>query len=64
MTSEWRPIETVPKTVVMLYFPAVKEDSRGRGGHIEMMRIDHASAYPHRHPTHWMPLPEPPDVEP
>jgi hypothetical protein len=61
----WFPITlaSMPKTPVLLYFPAIPNDRYGHNGHAEMMQIGYYSAFPYRRPTHWMPLPEPPCEE-
>ena len=58
----WQPIETAPKgELVILYWPPC-ETTRGRDGytHQAMFRVDRVGLTPFRLPTHWMPLPEPP----
>jgi hypothetical protein len=56
--SEWKPIETAPTGMHILYFPA--EGTDRRNGLAAMIRVDfYPVTYP-RKPTHWMPLPEPP----
>jgi hypothetical protein len=60
---KWQPIETAPRGLVLLYWPASKP---ARGGHASnslppMIRVDYSGSTPNRPPTHWMPLPEPPD---
>lgn len=69
--SEWLPIETAPKdTEVLVFMPG--EGRMGRihrgiqakisNGHIWM--IGHHFAYDLSPPTHWMPLPDPPEPHP
>lgn len=59
--NEWMPIETAPKGLVLLYWPATKPARGHPGNTLEpMMRVDRAGATPNRPPTHWMPLPSPP----
>jgi hypothetical protein len=55
--SEWRPIESAPKGELLIYWPAVE----GRNAKIPMIRVDHANSTPFRKPSHWMPLPPPPE---
>lgn len=59
----WRPIETAPKGLMVLYFPA---HGSLRGTSMPalqpMIRVGHATETPNRKPTHWMPLPPPPDA--
>lgn len=59
--SEWQTIETVPRGLVILYWPESKP-SRGYPGNTldPMIRVDYAGSTPNRQPTHWMPLPDPP----
>jgi hypothetical protein len=60
--SAWQPIETVPKyrSELLLYFPAKIIGAHRQYKQPAMMRIDfYPVDYP-RQPTHWMPLPEPP----
>lgn len=54
--SEWQPVETAPKGLILLYFPPT--DGRMKMG--AMIQIDHYPVTYPRKPTHWMPLPEPP----
>jgi hypothetical protein len=56
----WLPIETAPKGLVILYYPP----TTGRSPLRFMIKVDHADSTPHRKPTHWMPLPSPPDPTP
>lgn len=62
MTGPWLPIESAPKGQVLLYWPATKP-ARGHPSNTLGERIDvgYAGETPHRPPTHWMPLPPPPD---
>jgi hypothetical protein len=56
----WRPIdENTPRGELLLYWPAYT-DRNGRNFLSPMMRVDYNGHTPHRKPTHWMPLPEPP----
>lgn len=60
----WRPIETAPaRREVLLFWPA-SGYARGRKAPILSQRIavGHKDGTPNRPPTHWMPLPEPPDA--
>lgn len=72
---EWQPIETAPKdgtlilTLVPGYTAAVSkwQESRGMFDFIDeedmpndQAWIDYLESDPKYHPTHWMPLPEPP----
>lgn len=55
----WQPIETAPKGVLLLFFPA-----ENRSQLPAMMRIDnYPVSYP-RQPSHWQPAPNPPVSEP
>lgn len=57
----WKPIESVPLGEnVILYYPPKVTGSYRQTMLPEMYRVDFAGSTPHRHPTHWMPLPEPP----
>ena len=56
--DKWRPIETVPKKNVLLYYPPIV-NSRGTKTHGEWITIGINSAP--RKATHWMPLPNPPE---
>jgi hypothetical protein len=57
----WQPIETAPKKgEVILYWPKV---IKPRGSVLyEMIQIGHPHGTPNRPPTHWMPLPSPPEA--
>ena len=61
----WQPINwnKPPKGLVLLYFPPEGE-IRNRPGHPRLeawIKVDHASAGA-RKPTHFMPLPPPPEA--
>lgn len=61
----WQPIDSAPRgPLVILYWPATKP-SRGHLGNSlsEMIRVDRVGSTPNRQPTHWMPLPAPPEAE-
>lgn len=64
--SEWKPIETYdglrikPKHAVFLF-----KEELGRDGKVNLGRIiELVRFYGSRTCTHWMPLPEPPKVQP
>ena len=57
--TEWRPIETAPNDTVLLYFPALKRGTPETWLR-PMMKVDHPRCTT-RKPTHWMPLPNPPE---
>lgn len=71
-TSTWKPIETAPKdgTAILTwkhgwrevekcrYIPPLKTGSYESAGYWELVH-----AFSEEHPTHWMPLPEPPEDE-
>jgi len=68
--SEWKPIETAPKdTSVLLYtFFGLIYCGRERYGNLGepnqrefMWRCDSSGRY--ANPTHWMPLPAPPEAK-
>lgn len=54
----WQTIETAPKGELLLYFPPRKDAKNTLPA---MTRVGLASDYPNRIPTHWMPLPAPPE---
>jgi hypothetical protein len=60
----WQPIKTVPRDIdVLLYFPPIRA-TRERGvGSASRMIVGKVWQWDHRDfpPTHWMPLPEPPE---
>lgn len=59
--SEWQPIETAPKNLVILYFPAagsLRGTNKPALG--PMICVGFVADTPYRKPTHWMPLPAPP----
>ena len=58
--DEWQPIETAPDEEVLLYFPPV-ERLRKELCLRAMYKVDHAGLFPNRPPSHWMPLPPPPE---
>lgn len=57
--NEWRPIETLPKHAgdVLLYYPK----QTGRNAMSEWITV--GTGHTHRKPTHWMPLPQPPEAQ-
>ena len=64
--SKWKPIETAPKdgTIVLLYEPREPIDSHT----IEVGAFNCEDWYCLMftytiYPTHWMPLPEPPEIK-
>lgn len=61
VTTSWQPIETAPKGLVILYWPASKP-AQGHPSNTlaPMIRVDHVGSTPNRRPSHWMPLPAPP----
>lgn len=61
--SGWQPIETAPTGYLLLYYPPILEDRYGHGGLSAMVRIERVASTPHRLPTHWMPVPPPPDMQ-
>lgn len=57
--QSWQPIDTVPDMAVLLYFPT-KHQGAQEQHRSAMYKVDLASLYPFRQPSHWMPLPPPP----
>jgi hypothetical protein len=60
--SEWQPIATAPKKEVILYYPPVYSERRGKT-QVAWITIGYAGLTP-RKATHWMPLPTPPPTTP
>ena len=63
---EWSPIETAPKDVTVLLCGAKRLEmcvgmNHSRDGWVTDTTSGWVSMYP---PTHWMPLPPPPEVKP
>jgi Protein of unknown function (DUF551) len=56
---EWQPIETAPSGVILVYYPAVIGGRNERHDHISIGR---ANGGGFRRPTHWQPLPKPPET--
>jgi len=61
---EWHPIETAPKDLDVLVYGYLKDES---GHYIDVCRFWHDRwpvEWMHncKAPTHWMPLPPPPDA--
>jgi hypothetical protein len=71
LTDEWQPIETAPRdeTAVLLYFPGSWETDGVRVGwwHEGAWYEHEWSSNPmtdfYEEPTHWMPLPHPPQEQ-
>ena len=61
MSFAWQPIVTAPKGDVILYYPPVYKEGRGKT-HKERIAIGRADETPYRRPTHWMPLPDRPSA--
>jgi len=64
MRKGWMPIESCPAGEVLLYWPATKP-ARGRSGNTlqAMVRVDRKGCTPFREPTHWAPIPPPPEKQ-
>lgn len=56
----WRPIKTCPKGEVLLYFPPLRPDRRGVFELPAMIRVGF-NGDSARKPSHWMPVPPPPE---
>lgn len=69
--SEWRSIETAPNdaTDILCYFPTLVEYCLGMSPGIEVARRIGMKEWStwgfstNHQPTHWMPLPSPPDKD-
>lgn len=58
---EWRDIATAPKgRELLLYYPQTEKRHPNDVPLSPMYRIAFMGSTPHRQPSHWMPLPEPP----
>lgn len=60
--GKWQPIESAPNGELILYFPP----ERTRRGDVKfggMIKVDRFPVYYPRQPTHWQPLPLPPEAE-
>lgn len=69
--NNWKTIESAPKDIPILVFHAKENYWRGKihiayahsdyNGHTNVITEDGRCGWPiHPHPTHWMPLPQPP----
>lgn len=60
--TKWISVEDrlPPKGKVLLYFPAITNAEHSSNNHSEWITIDFGG-FMHRKPTHWMPLPAPPE---
>lgn len=59
--GDWLDIESAPKDrKVLLYWPHKVTGAHKQAELAAMIQVDYAGSSPHRRPTHWMPLPEPP----
>jgi hypothetical protein len=58
--QSWQLIETVPNTAVLLFFPTKHQVAHEQHLSPPMYKVDYASLYPFRRPSHWMPLPRRP----
>lgn len=60
--TDWRPIETAPKGLLLLYYPAAVTGAHGQIIHSARIIVGLADDTPNRPPSHWMPLPQPPEA--
>lgn len=63
--SDWQPIETAPRdgTIILAYDPACHPDVYTVRFEHEHWAIADAEAFSTlTNPTHWMPLPSPPEI--
>ena len=61
LAAMWRPAES--ESNGLLYFPKKVTGHHRQSCLPEMMNVGHASDFPNRQPTHFMPLPSPPKAE-
>jgi hypothetical protein len=61
--SGWRPIETLPAEGEFLVFmPGERHKTQVMNAHVNVTTIGHAFAFDLTRPTHWQPLPQPPEA--
>ena len=60
--GEWQPIETAPNADALLYFPEKVVGAHKQSTLQAMMKVGRASDFPNRFPSHWQPLPKPPQT--
>ena len=61
---KWQPIETANRnTDLLLYFPEIHRGPTNKLTHLPMVKVGKVIDYPSRKPSHWMPLPKPPEAK-